>query len=38
MSIPWDSEKLRKADLGQLAFTRKQAAAMRAEARRRLGN
>ena len=37
MSIPWDSKKLRQADVGQLRFTNKEAAAMRAEALRRLG-
>jgi len=36
MSIPWDPGTLRKADLGQLGFTGKEAAAMRAEAFRRL--
>jgi hypothetical protein len=37
MSIPWDSNKLRQADIGQLGFTRKEAAAIRAECLRRLG-
>lgn len=37
MSIPWDLRELHKADLGQLGFTAKEAAAMRSETLRRLG-
>jgi hypothetical protein len=37
MSAPWDSNKLRQAEIGQLGFVRQQAAAIRAESLRRLG-